>query len=360
MEKLVNLVAGEVLGFPAKPSDDSRDINCVRFTEEQSQEISADQFSQFIFRATRVSALDSTDIVTLYSEPHEGAAHEVLMRFAQAGLVHQLANGKYLSNFRVGFPNFTGYKHDRELEAEVDARVFEKVKKHAGDRDYWKDHSYFSVDGFFTLKQTKEIKKMLLDIKFYVKNALEDNVLKGSLDGLRYRRHKFYDISFGFVFAFLFLFSANKSHAGNDPGIFMAENIAPLSIEEVIEGMNWSFDAAQLAQQGNVWMDGNDPGGSRNLFMMREQNNFNFDPNAILSWTQDQKTKQVENCGAELAFVNGSLNYVNKSCLGSVKFATTKVCSEFGDNNFCAVAEKAANVWSQKYVVPIPEFKLDQ
>ena len=59
---------------------------------------------------------------------------------------------------------------------------------------------------------------MLLDVKFFVKNALKKNEESGNLEGMAFRRHKFYDMLLSLIAFVLILGSGDISQAGNDPG----------------------------------------------------------------------------------------------------------------------------------------------
>lgn len=215
---LKELISGSVRTFPEKPSNDPRDIKCARFSPEQTEEIVASDYTLTLFHALRVEALTVDQVVEKFPEPEIGKARRVIDRFLELKIIKRSGFDKYVAISSGSFPNFTDHKYDCDLEAQKDAKVFATMKEFAGIKDYWKTQSYFSADGFFTEEQTEEIKKMLLDVKFFVKNALKQNEEKGSLEGMVFRRHKFYDMLLSLIAIVLVLGSGDYSHAGNDPG----------------------------------------------------------------------------------------------------------------------------------------------
>ena len=226
---LKELISGSVRTFPEKPSNDPRDIKCARFSPEQTEVIVASDYSLVLFHALRVESLSIEQIVEKFPEPEEGKARTIIDRLMELKIVKRQGFDKYVAVNSGDFPNFTDHKYDCDLEAEKDTKIFATMKEFAGIKEYWKTQSYFSADGFFTDEQTQEIKKMLLDVKFFVKNALKANEESGKIEGMIFRRHKFYDMVLSLIAFVLILGSGEFSQAGNDPGTLKGNQEAQLS-----------------------------------------------------------------------------------------------------------------------------------
>lgn len=252
---LIHLPLGEksnVRQMPLVPSTDPRDIACVRFSAEQAEEIMANDYTLKLFHATRIKALTLKGILEHFGEPSEGMAKIVIDRFVKVGILDILPGEKYFTKYPGNFPNFTEHTYDMNLELNKDARVFKLMKEKAGDREYWKTQSYFSTDGFFTEEQTIEIRRKLMDIKFFIKNALKANMEEGGLEGKTFRRHKFYDLVLGSLVAF-FVLLGGKADASNDPGGQIAQ---ASQTEKMQSALKW----AEQIRVNSKRFSSNDPG----------------------------------------------------------------------------------------------------
>ncbi|MCB9072318.1 MAG: hypothetical protein H6623_01755 [Bdellovibrionaceae bacterium] len=321
---------------------DPRDTPSVRFTKEQTVEIMMEDYSLKLFHLTRIKPLSLNEIKQYAPEPDSGRASDIMDRFCAVGLIDVTSDHKYYSKYPNNFANFTEHPLDKEIEADKDSLIFDLMKEKVGDEIFWKKNTFFQEDGYFTNEQTNYIREALLSLKFYVKKALQENRERGLIEGLTYRRHKFYDIGLSLLFVFVFLISSNRASAGNDPGgaIWMEAqakfNIAPLTVEELTEGMRWS---KENMMQDWVDMDGNDPGVLR---VVRAWDSEEYIMRAIpgpLTAKQDVPTFYA--CHNDVVSSEGYLPSLQMGCLNMVKKATTDVCASFGDQQFCGVAKKS-------------------
>ncbi len=340
-----------------------KDLPNIRLQPEQIEEIHADEYSLKLFYATRVQSLSLGEVKRRFPEPSPKKALSVLTRYVDCGLVHITSEGKYYSNFPENYINYSDYKYDSDLEAKKDAKVFEIMKENTGKPEYWKTRAYYSIDSFFTPEQTMELKAMFQAIKFKSKQFAHDNAKKGKIDGLNFRRLKFYDMILSLLFVFTLGFvEIDPAHAGNDPGIIQqwaqrSTNIYPLAVEDIIQRM---YD-----YQPYITSDGNDPGGAINLRAIRVtpfkpfngvtfnprvrfgQDSYNFkgdwmapDVDLDISFTDDD----IEFCAYELDASEGELAMVNPGCLVRFHKAATFECDQTNDESYCLVAPKVEQV----------------
>jgi hypothetical protein len=144
------------------------------------------------------------------------------------------------------------------------------------------------------------------------------------------------------MFVFTFLITSNHAMGGNDPGspIWLESqsrfSIAPLTIEELTEGMQWS---KENMMQEWVNMDGNDPGVLRAVRVWDSAED-------IMRAIPDPMTSQSDvpsfyACHNDVVSSEGYLPRLQMGCLDMVKKATSDVCFNFGDKQFCGVAQKS-------------------
>lgn len=126
---------------------------------------------------------------------------------------------------------------------------------------------------------------------------------------------------------------------GNDPGgavwmDFQAPfNIAPLTVEELNEGMRWSKEN-MIQDWAN--MDGNDPGV---MMAVRRWDSADDMLRAIPDpFAATPDVPSFYECHNNVVSSAGDLGQLRLPCLGIVKKATADICVAFGDNNFCGVA----------------------
>lgn len=342
-------------GEPPKKLD-PRDTPSVRFTKEQTMEIMTEDYSLKLFHLTRMKPLTLSEIKMYAPEPEAGRASDIMDRFCAVGLLEVTNDHKYYSKYPNNFPNFTEHPLDKEIEADKDSLIFDLMKQKATDELFWKNNIFFQEDGYFTSEQTNFIRETLMSLKFYVKKALQENREKGHLEGLTYRRHKFYDIILSLFIAFTFLTSPTDALGGNDPGSpiwteaqarFM---IAPLTIEELTEGMQWSKEHGLSVWMNNL--EGNDPGYPRAIRRWQDQTDdlLNFPTAGIAA--PDLSTFYA--CHNDVVASEGFLPNLQTGCLDMVKRATTDVCASFGDQQFCGVAQKSQAILDliKKWQVP--------
>jgi hypothetical protein len=221
------------------------EVPSIRLSPEQIEEIHVDEYTLTLFYATRVQPMTLNDIKRQFAEPEPKKAQSVLDRFIKVGLIHITPEGTYYSNFPDNYINYSHYRYDGDLEARKDSKVFEIMKEFTGKSEFWKDKTYFSMDAFYSKEQSDELLEMFKAIKLKAKDFANENAKKKSIDGLKFRRMKFYDMTFAILLAFLVsLGISTKSYAGgNDPvGVLFKTN--PVAA--------WNFmNMARFAGGGN-------------------------------------------------------------------------------------------------------------
>ena len=194
------------------------DLPNVRLSSKQGEEIHTDEYSLKLFYATRICPMTLEEIKRRFPEPSPGKAQSVLNIYIDCELVHKTENGAYYSNYPDNYINYSDHKYDRNIEERKDTKIFETMKEHSGQKEYWETRSYFSIDSFFTPEQTKELQAMFKDIKYKAKQFVQKNARNKTLDGLKFRRIKFYDMILSVLFFVLVgTMPTQKALAGNDP-----------------------------------------------------------------------------------------------------------------------------------------------
>ena len=265
----VSRLAVQDPGIKSEKSDDiktiaNKDVPSIRLSPEQIEEIHADEYSLMLFYATRVEPLSLAEIKKQIPEPEPKKALSVMERFVNIGLVHITQEGKYYSNFPQNYINYSDYRYDNDLEAKKDNKVFRLMKEFTGNREYWKNKSYFYMDAFYTEEKTKEIQEIFHQIRLKAKDFANQNAKKKSIRGLFFRRLKFYDMLFSTLLVTLFLFGisqpATAKEGGNDPRA---------KLTYYSDWIGYEFQTALLSEGG-----GNDPGGKAflSLDIQKEKN----------------------------------------------------------------------------------------
>jgi hypothetical protein len=195
------------------------EVESIRLSPDQIEEIHTDEYSLTLFYATRMEPLSILEMKRQFPEPEPKKVQSVMDRYLKVGLVHVNPEGKYYSNFPENYINYSHYKYDSDLEARKDAKVFQVMKEQTGKFDFWKDKSYFSIDAFFSEEQSQELQSLFKEIRVKAKEFANQNAKSKSIRGLKFRRLKFFDMSFLFLFAVLFgmLGVENSFAGGNDP-----------------------------------------------------------------------------------------------------------------------------------------------
>lgn len=210
----------------------STEVPSIRLTPEQIEEIHADEYSLTLFYATRVQPMTLNELKREFPETEPKKAQSVMERFLKVGLIQVSAEGAYYSNYPENYINYSHYRYDGDLEARKDSKVFQLMKEFTGKSEYWKDKTYFSMDAFYTKEQSDELLEMFKAIKLKSKEFANENAQKKNIRGLKFRRMKFYDMTFAFLFAALLTLGvSSRSYAGgNDPRIrmFKASHVAGL------------------------------------------------------------------------------------------------------------------------------------
>ncbi len=124
------------------------------------------------------------------------------------------------------------------------------MKEFSGQKDYWKDKTYFSMDGFFSEEQSTELREMFREIKLKAKFFDNENAKKKSVKGLRFRRFKFYDMFFSSIFVLLSMLLVNAS-------AFALEAIVQVPLEDTTFQLQQRFEPKYQFSVGG----GNDPTG---------------------------------------------------------------------------------------------------
>lgn len=256
-----------------KPTTENTDI---RLSPEQIEEIHTDEYSLLLFYATRVQPLSVAEIKKQFPEPEPKKVISVMERFVKAGLIHMTPDGKYYSNFPENYINYSDYRYDSDLEAKKDSKVFRLMKEFTGNREYWKNRTYFSMDAFYTEAQTKELQDMFFQIKTKAKEFANQNSKSKSILGLKFRRIKFFDMLFSMVFGFMMLLSViPQAHAGgNDPTL-------PMRVMEYQEIIDIQLGDIRLASGG-----GNDPTARQVFARSATFPTFEWQPHGISDYGQ--------------------------------------------------------------------------
>lgn len=345
----------------AKEKEVLKDLPSIRLSPEQIEEIHADEYSLMLFYATRVEALTLGEIKRRFPEPSPKKAHSVLNRYVECGLVHINNEGRYYSNYPDNYINYSDYKYDADLEAKKDAKVFELMKEYTGQKDYWATRSYFSIDSFFSPEQTQELKDMFTAIKYKAKQFSNENSKNGKVNGLKFRRLKFYDMILGMLFAILLVsLPAPQAMAGNDPGgpaIMKLTNIAPIQVDELVSRMLMSRDVlaagggndpgnmitfAETQPMAKVWNSsfelqaggGHDPGG-RNSKDGEGRAGGGHDPGA---------TDSSRACILEVYESKGQLDELSYSCLETLYNVANEECELYENVSYCSLRSKIQNI----------------
>ena len=202
----------------------STESDTIRLNPEQIEEIHADEYSLLLFYATRMRPLSIEDIQEKLPEPEPGMAQSTMDRLIQVELVEQDSEGRYVTLFPNKYVNMTDYRYDALLETRKDRAIFDIMKDHIGDKVFWSDQAYFSIDYFFTDEQNLELKKMLDEARDKAKAFALEN--KGKDPGeMKFRRMKYYNMTLSALIASMMLFftammgSTALAHGGggNDP-----------------------------------------------------------------------------------------------------------------------------------------------
>lgn len=320
--------------MPSPPSTDPRDIACVRFSAEQAEEIMASDYTLKIFHATRIESLSMKDIVDNFGEPGDGVAQVILDRLVRVGVLEVKADSKYFTAYPGNFPNFTDHTYDLNLELNKDARVFKLMKENAGDREYWQTQSYFSTDGFFSDEQALEVRKRLMDLKFFIKNALKANMEEGTLKGKTFRRHKFYDLVLGSFLA-LFVFVGGKADASNDPGGQIAQTS---QLQRMQNALKWAEQLRTLGKQ----FSSNDPGAPREQTASLWQSSLvwpasSSDGDYGLNFADNPAA--ISECNHQLSRRTLALGGLNSECRAILYNSLLDVCYHISDENYCSDAD---------------------
>ncbi len=258
------------------------EVPSIRLSPEQIEEIHVDEYTLTLFYATRVQPMTLNDIKKQFAEPEPKKAQSILDRFIKVGLIHITTEGAYYSNFPDNYINYSHYRYDGDLEARKDAKVFEIMKAFTGKTEFWKDKTYFSMDAFYSKEQSDELLEMFKAIKLKAKEFANENAQKKSIDGLKFRRMKFYDMTFAILMAFMVMLGVSpKSYAGgNDPVIamFKANPVVALNFlntarfagggNDPTAMMNISnpiglYALSSNVPPGNIGGGGHDPNGGR-------------------------------------------------------------------------------------------------
>lgn len=262
--------------------DMGKEVPSIYLAATQIEEIHADEYSLTLFYATRVQPLTLTEIKNQFPEPELYKAQSVLDRFIKADLIHITKDGKYYSNFPENYINYSNYRYDKDMEARKDAKVFALMKEFTGQKEYWKDKSYFSIDAFYTKEQTKELQEMFYQLKLKAKEYANENSKKKSIKDLIFRRLKFYDMTFSLlllVFLSMMGLSPIAQAGGNDPTVIKATYYQDIIDTKTYNayvmmsggGNDPTMPMALMDSQSQFF--GNDPTIRSNVFaeMMRRQ-----------------------------------------------------------------------------------------
>lgn len=237
-----------------------KEVPTIRLSAEQIEEIHADEYSLNVFYLIRIQPFFLDEIVTQLPEPETNKAKLVLERFQKAGLAKYTEDGKYFSCYPEGYINYSDYRYDCDLEAKKDSKIFELIKSFTGVKEYWEDKTYFSIDAFFTEEQSKELIKMFVEIKNKAKFYADENSKKKEINGLKFRKIKFYDMYFALALVLcttLMSFSNLGFAGGNDPtggkNKFMPDiDLTSTTMFEKLSGGGNDPDGRSLPNDGGI------------------------------------------------------------------------------------------------------------
>lgn len=247
----------------------SAEVPNIRLAPEQIEEIHTDEYSLTLFYATRIAPMSAADIKRDFPEPEPKKVQSVMDRFVKVGLVHITQDGKYYSNFPENYINYSHYRYDNDLEAKKDAKVFRLMKEFTGNKEYWKDKTYFSMDAFYSDEQSAELLAMFKEIKLKAKQYANDNAKKKTTKGMKFRRMKFYDMKFALIFAFLLscfgVIGAPPANAGgNDPTIraalYYSDRHEMLSLLQMARMSGGGNDPTMVMSAGRISLTSLDDG----------------------------------------------------------------------------------------------------
>ena len=197
-----------------------QEVPSIRLSPEQIEEVHTDEYSLTLFYATRMEPMSLLEMKRQFPEPEPKKVQSIMDRYIKVGLVHITSDGKYYSNFPENYINYSHYRYDSDLEARKDSKVFQIMKEQTGKTEFWKDKTYFSMDAFYSEEQSKELLEMFKAIKLRAKTYANQNAEKKSIKGLKFRRMKFFDMTFAFLIFLSFGFGVTSqamSAGGNDP-----------------------------------------------------------------------------------------------------------------------------------------------
>ena len=139
--------------------------------------------------------------------------------------MEQDSQSRYVTRYPNKYVNYGEYRYDALLETRKDRAIFDKMKDHFGDKEFWGENSYFSIDYFFTDEQTQELKKLFDQIKEKARAFAVENKGKDPGD-MKFRQIKYYNMTLSIILiASLMLFVASMmgptafafGGGGNDP-----------------------------------------------------------------------------------------------------------------------------------------------
>ena len=161
---------------------------------QKSELINADEYTLLLFSAIRIESMTLLEIKRRYPEPNHKKADTALRCLVDGGLVKLNSNSKYESVSKAPFVSFEAFAYCEQKQLGAVESVFTEFYKNQRNRSHWNNRSFFSLTGFFTEEQTKALMAYHHKIEDLAIQFGEENLEKGSLKGLTYRRMLTYDM----------------------------------------------------------------------------------------------------------------------------------------------------------------------
>lgn len=274
-----------ILAPTVKQENDTDNLGIIniRLSPDQIEEVHTDEYSLMLFYATRLQPMKLEEINERFPHPEGKKIKIYLDRFIEVGLINQNDKNEYFTNYPNHYVNYSNFRYDEYLESRKDSKIFKLMKKFNGVKEFWKQRTYFSIDAFFTDEQSKELQGMFDEIRKKAKAFSSENMANKKIDGLKFRRLKFYDIFFPAFIACVMLLSfvSTPVFAGNDPtSVSYQPNAKPLLQNLVFQPETTIAGNDPTKRWDDGDNSGNEIGGGVDPTRRPPAQNGGFDPTA--------------------------------------------------------------------------------
>lgn len=176
-------------------------------TEAQAAKVYASETSLKLYHLTKNHPQSLDELRAHF--PTESAAEikQILQGFIDASILKLSPSGRYEFLLPNTYLNFSKFRFNGQVEEKKDRSIFNLMKEHAGDRSFWEDQDYFTMDAFLTPEQAKEISQQLDIVREKAKLFANQNHGKEPTT-MNFRRIKFYNMIFGIAALLLLPFTA--------------------------------------------------------------------------------------------------------------------------------------------------------